>query len=191
MAVPFILVRTRCVETGWDGGCERSVATCSSTQTSQIFTALNSIQAKVESCDLDGLGDLKNCVSGSFANVVWKCDSLGDSIVGQTSGNEITLTPTAFASSTCRFEAIVFHELIHACGGTELDSEAFENHCYRGCGATAPTASDFPKFRDDGGNFVNWNGSTGAVTTKDGQSLNVNRSDFVDPDPPGDDGGGW
>jgi hypothetical protein len=116
---------------------------------------------------------------------------LGDSIIGQTSGNEITLTPSAFASTTNRFEAIVFHELVHACGGTELDSEAFENHCYRGAGATVPTSGDFPKFRDDGGRWVNWNGSTGSVTTKDGQALNVNNAAFVDPNPPSGNGGGW
>ena len=89
------------------------------------------------------------------------------------------------------FDAIVFHEIIHSCGGTELDSEAFENHCYRNCGATAPTSDDFPKFRDDGGRWVNWNGSSGAVTTKDGQALNVNNSGFVDPSPPSGGGGGW
>jgi hypothetical protein len=191
MAVPFIIVRTRCVEESWDGSCERSVATCNSTQTGQIFTALNNIQAKVDSCDLSGLTSLKNCVSNAFANVVWKCGTLGDSIVGQTSGNEITLTPTAFGSSAARFEAIVFHEIIHACGGTELDAEAFENHCYSGAGATAPTASDFPKFRDDGGNFVNWNGATGAVTTNNGQAMNVTNANFVDPSPPSGNGGGW
>jgi hypothetical protein len=190
--VPFIRVRTRCVETGWHGGCERSEPTCAVPgQTDQIFDALNNINEKVDNCDIEGLNDLKDCVKNAFDNIVWKCGSLGDSIVGQTSGNEITLTPTAFGSTPERFEAIVFHEIIHACGGTELDSEAFENHCYQGSGATPPTASDFPKFRDDGGNFVNWNGTTGAVTTKDGQPLNVDTSDFVDPDPPDDDGGGW
>ncbi len=189
MAVPYIRVRTRCVETAWHGGCVRSEPTCNSSQTGMIFTALNNINTKVDGCGLTGLTSLKNCVRNAFDRVVWKCGTLGDSIVAQTSGNEITLTPTAFASTASRFEAIVFHEIIHSCGGTELDSEAFENHCYRGNGATAPTSNDFPKFRDDGGSFVNWNGSTGAVSTKDGQALNVNASDFVDPSPPG--GGGW
>ncbi len=190
--VAFIRVRTRCVEEGWHGGCERSVPTCSNAQISQIFTALDAINAKVDSCSLTGLTSLKNCIRNAFANVVWKCGTLGDSIVGQTSGNEITLTPSAFGSSAARFEAIVFHEIIHSCGGTELDAEAFENHCYRFAGATPPTSDDFPKFRDDGGNFVNWNGSTGSVTTTSGQALNVNASDFVDPSPPsGGGGGGW
>ncbi len=187
--VPSIRVRTRCVETAWHGGCERSEPTCSQSQINQIFSALHNIYNKVDSCDLSGLTDLKNCIKNAHLNVVWKCATLGDNIVGQNSGNEITLTPSAFGSTAARFEAIVFHEIIHACGGTELDAEAFENHCYNGAGATAPTSDDFPKFRNDGGNFVNWNGSTGVVTTKDGQNMNVNNAAFVDPD--AGDGGGW
>jgi hypothetical protein len=186
-----IRIRTRCVEEAWHGGCERSEPTCSQAQINAIFNALDGICDKIDSCDLDGLNDLKDCLRRASENVVWKCGTLGDSIVGQTSGNEITLTPSAFGSSTSRFEAIVFHEMIHACGGTELDSEAFENHCYRGAGATAPTSDDFPKFRDDGGRWVNWNGSTGSVTTKDGQALDVNAAAFVDPSPPSGGGGGW
>lgn len=189
--VDSIRVRTRCVETAWHGGCVRREATCNQAQVDAIIDALNRINRKVDGCDLRGLNDLKDCIRRADRDVVWKCGSLGDSIVGQTSGNEITLTPTAFGSTTARFDAIVFHEIVHACGGTELDSEAFENHCYRGSGASAPTSSDFPKFRDDGGRWVNWNGATGSVTTKDGQALNVNTSDFVDPSPPSGGGGGW
>ena len=190
--VDSIRVRTRCVETAWHGGCERSEPTCNQDRVNLIAGALDRIYAKVDGCDLSGLTDLKNCIKRADRDVVWKCDTLGDSIVGQTSGNEITITPTAFGSTQARMDAIIFHEIVHACGGTELDSEAFENHCYRGAGATSPTSDDFPKFRDEGGRWVNWNGSTGAVTTKDGQALNVNNSSFVDPSPPsGGGGGGW
>lgn len=188
--VASIRVRTTCVETGWHGGCTRSAPTCSQAQVDAIGGALDRIYAKVDRCDLRGLADLKAAIKRAHLDVVWKCGTLGDSIVGQTSGNEITLTPSAFASTQARFDAIVFHEIIHSCGGTELDSEAFENHCYRGAGATAPTSDDFPKFRDEGGRWVNWNGATGAVSTKDGQALNVNSSSFVDPNPPSG-GGGW
>jgi hypothetical protein len=187
--VDSIRVRTTCVQRAWHGGCERSVPTCNQTQVDAIGAALDRIYLKVDGCDLSDLDDLKQCIKRAHLDVVWRCASLSGSTVAQTSGNEITLTPTAFASTTARFDAIVFHEVIHSCGGTELDSEAFENHCYRGAGATAPTSSDFPKFRDDGGRFVNWNGSTGQVTTKDGQVLNVNTASFVDPSPPS--GGGW
>lgn len=190
--VTQIWVRTRCVATAWHGGCESEVPTCSQAQVNAIAAALDRIYAKVDGCDLAGLRDLKACIKRADQDVVWKCGTLGDSVVAQTSGNEITLTPGAFGSTQCRFDAIVFHEIVHSCGGTELDSEAFENHCYRGCGATTPTSDDFPKFRNDGGRWVNWNGTTGAVTTKDGQALNVNTAGFVDPSPPsGGGGGGW
>lgn len=187
--VDYIWVRTRCVETAWHGGCERSEPTCNQSQVNEICAALDRIYEKVDECDLTGLNDLKNCIKRAHDDVVWKCASLSAGVVAQASGNEITLTPTAFGSTTSRFEAIVFHEIIHTCGGTELDSEGFQNHCYRGSGATAPTSDDFPKFRDDGGRWLNWNGSTGRVTTKDGQELNINEADFVDPSPPSD--GGW
>ncbi len=189
--VDFIRVRTRCVETGWHGGCDRSEPVCSDSQIGMIFTALDAINARVDGCTLTGLAGLKDCIRNAFDTVVWTCGNLGDSIVAQSSGNEITLTPSAFGSTAARFEAIVFHEIVHHCGGTELDSEALENHCYRGAGATPPTSDDFPKFRDDGGNFVTWNGSTGVVQTTAGQALNVNTADFVDPSPPGGGGGGW
>jgi len=189
--VTSIRVRTRCVQTAWHGGCERSVLTCTQTQVNSIGAALDRIYAKVDGCDLSGLQDLKNCIKRADQDVVWKCGTISSGAIAQTSGNEITLTPGAFGSTQNRFDAIVFHEIIHSCGGTELDSEAFENHCYRNAGATAPTSGDFPKFRNDGGRWVNWNGSTGAVSTKDGQTLNVNNSSFVDPNPPSGGGGGW
>jgi hypothetical protein len=190
MAVGSIFVRTTCVQRAWHGGCERAVPVCSQAQVDAIINSLNRTYTKIDNCDLRGLTDLKNCLKRSHtSDVVWNCAGLGANVVGQTSGNEITITPTAFASTQARLDAIIFHEMIHRCGGTELDAEAFENHCFRNAGATAPTSDDFPKFRDDGGRFVNWNGSTGAVTTKDGQAMNVNNAAFVDPNPPS--GGGW
>lgn len=193
MPVTSIRVRTTCVQTAWHGGCERSVPTCNQTQVNQIAAALDRIYAKVDNCDLSGLTDLKNCIKRSHLDTVWRCATLSGNTVAQNFGDEITLTPSAFGSTQNRFDAIVFHEIIHRCGGTELDSEAFENHCYNGSGATAPTSDDFPKFRNEGGRFVNWNGSTGAVTTKDGQGMNVNNAGFVDPSASsgGGGGGGW
>lgn len=188
MCVPTIRVRTTCVSRAWHGGCEQSARTCSQAQINQIGAALCAINQKVNSCSLKGLNQLKACLLNAFNTVVWRCGAASNpNAVAQSSGNEITLTPAAFGSTSARFEAIVFHELIHHCGGTELDAEAFENHCYAGSGATAPTSNDWAKFRDDGGNFVNWNGTTGTVTTTAGDTLSVS---FVDPSPPSD-GGGW
>jgi hypothetical protein len=159
----------------------------------QIAAALCAIIQKVNGCDLRGLDDLKSCLRRAASEVVWKCAALSGGAVAQTNsigGDEITIDPGTFSSTSARFEAIVFHELIHHCGGTELDAEAFENHCYRSAGATGPTSDDFPKFRSEGGNFVSWNPTTGQVTTNAGQALNVNTAAFVDPSPPGG-GGGW
>jgi hypothetical protein len=187
VAVESIRVRTRCLERAWHGGCERSEPTCSQAQVNAIIASLNRIYDKVDGCDLSGLSDLKRCLKRAHLDVVWKCGGLPSGIAGRTSGNEISISTSVLSGTQSRRDAVIFHEMVHACGGTELDAEAFENHCYSGAGATTPTSDDFPKFRDDGGRFVNWNPSTGAVTTKDGnQSMNV--SGFQDPDP---DDGGW
>ena len=190
MCVPFILVRQTCTDTAWHGGCNQWTNTCSQTQVNQIGAALCSINQKVNSCTLTGLQGLKNCLLVASQVVVWKCGNLGANVLAQTDsvgGNEVTLSPSAFASTPARFEAIVFHELIHHCGGTELDAEAFENHCYAGAGATSPTdPDDFDDFRANGGNFVNWNQATGQLTAG-GNTLSPN---FVDPTPPAS-GGGW
>src|SRR5688572_23191075 len=151
MCVSSIVVRTVCTATAWHGGCTATANTCNQTQVNQIGAALCSIIARVNRCSLRGLTGLKNSLRSASTGVVWKCGTLGPGVLAQTDsigGNEITLTPSAFASSSARFEAIVFHELVHHAGGTELDAEAFENHCYAGSGATSPTdPDDFDKFR--------------------------------------------
>lgn len=53
-------------------------------------------------------------------------------------------------TSTRRIGPILSHELIHACKGSELDSEVVENACFFNSGATPPTAGDFPKFCSQG-----------------------------------------
>jgi hypothetical protein len=190
MCVATIRVRTTCTATAWHGGCTATAATCNQTQVNQIGAALCSIIARVDGCTLRGLASLKASLRRASQDVVWKCGTLSSGAVAQTDsigGNEITLTPSAFGSTAARFEAIVFHELVHHAGGTELDAEAFENHCYAGSGATGPTEGDFDDFRSDGGNFVSWNQSSGALTTTAGETLSPN---FIDPTPPGG-GGGW
>lgn len=192
MCVPTIIVRQTCTATAWHGGCTQFTNTCNQTQVNQIGAALCSINARVNACTLTGLAGLRACMLASFSTVTWICGNLAAGTLAQTNavgGNEITLSPAAFASTTLRFEAIVFHELIHHCGGSELDAEAFENHCYAGGGATAPTdPGDFDDFRANGGNFVTWNQGTGALTAGGNTLTPI----FVDPTPPaGGGGGGW
>ena len=190
MAVTSIFVKTRCVQQAWHGGCEQSTPICSQTQINALIAALNRIYPLIDGCG-HMTSSLKACLKRSdTSDCTWTCADLGPNIVGQTSGNEITITPAAFASTQSRLDAIIFHEMVHRCGGEELDSEAFENHVFQFSGATAPTSDDFPKFRDDGGDFVDWNGATGVVTTKSGSNVPLNNAAFVDPNPPSG-GGGW
>jgi hypothetical protein len=91
--------------------------------------------------------------------------------------------------------------MVHSVGGTELDAEALENHFFGGAGATPPTdPEDFDDFRANGGEFVIWDATTGAVfekclsggswdtapTVTRGVQLGVA---FNDPTPPS--GGSW
>lgn len=86
----------------------------------------------------------------------------------------IVLCRPLFALGQERVNAVVFHELIHVCGGYELDAEAFENHCFRRAGATRPTRRDFRLFREcrhagglRAGKFVLWAPDSGRVFVKD------------------------
>jgi len=89
-------------------------------------------------------------------------------------------TITIFDDGLCG-PAVLFHELIHYCGGTELDAEAFENSCFtkEEC-AAPPGAEDFKDFEKeivektvDGKkvrvtDFVIWNPATGEVRINEG-----------------------
>lgn len=91
---------------------------------------------------------------------------------GQWNGSRILICTT----SPRRVGPVLLHEFVHACGGSELDSEAVENACYLQSGATPPTSGDFPIFcREDvfGGdpnirvsNFVIWDSRSGEVWVK-------------------------
>jgi hypothetical protein len=65
----------------------------------------------------------------------------GDSLRGKRRGNTIWLCETGFNIAT------FFHELIHVCGGTEIDAEAFENHLFKKKdGVRRPEGDDWNKF---------------------------------------------
>lgn len=106
-------------------------------------------------------------------------DPMCNGLIGFQSGNKITVC----TRSQTIVAANVLHELVHAVGGTELDSEAVEHRVFNGNGATAPTGpetdvqSDWYKFRNEtsafGGNaverlgtFVIWNSDQGRVWGK-------------------------
>jgi hypothetical protein len=74
-------------------------------------------------------------------------------------------TPWAVTGSS-RLPAVLFHELVHVAGGSELDAEALENALFTPKeGAVAPTAADWADFaaRDYRGEWLSLNRRTGIV----------------------------
>ena len=49
-----------------------------------------------------------------------------------------------------RLATILFHEMVHACGGEELDAETLEKKYFDGRGATDPDKDDFEEFKRRG-----------------------------------------
>jgi hypothetical protein len=66
--------------------------------------------------------------------------------VGRGTG-QITLCRSVLAGPQDRVNAVLFHELIHACGGDELDGEGLECHCFPDGIATQPDPGDYRLFR--------------------------------------------
>jgi hypothetical protein len=73
-----------------------------------------------------------------------------------------------------RLGAILFHELVHSCGGKELDAETYENLLFDGDGARPPTGDDWDeRFRADcyDGVWVRVNPRTREVTDLNGNPV--------------------
>lgn len=131
-------------------------------------------------CGLDGLRPLRDCMIQRLYGLrpltvqCLQCQEPGAE--GFTAGRgvgEIGLCQPALASGQQRLNSVFFHELIHACGGDELDAEGLENHCFHGAGATPPTPDDFRLFRLGpnrqgwvAGRFLLWNPRTGQLFVK-------------------------
>ena len=156
----------------WSGGGDE-VPNCNASQRADINTALNDIQTKLDNWNLDCLTNVRNMLQDMLnCSLEIDCDNDCD-LNGYTyrGSGKITICPPTFADTQNRINAVVFHELIHAVGGTELDSEALENHFYTGSGATTPSSGDWDKFRDDGGEFIIWDEDSGALFEKCVESL--------------------
>ncbi|MFB3818224.1 MAG: hypothetical protein ACE147_11220 [Candidatus Methylomirabilales bacterium] len=70
---------------------------------------------------------------------------------GCSSGYCIWIQPRTFRPSPgaprSRLPAVLFHELVHVAGGSELDAEAFENLLFTTAeGAVPPTSGDWSSF---------------------------------------------
>ena len=199
--------RTTTQGASWDGSGGTQVPTCSAAQQTRINTALRSIQAILDRWDLpcitnvrDRLQDRINCSLRINCSTGSDCSGLAGYTDSRGSPNVTLCNPAGFTQQ--RLVAVLFHEMVHSVDGTELDSEALENHFLGGSGATFPTEpDDFDSFRGDEGNFVIWDASTGQVfercveggswdsapTVTRGRALSVN---FTEPSPPGG-GGSW
>lgn len=142
---------------------------CSDAHRDIINRCLESMQEILNSWDLPCLTDVREqlqfYLDGGLEITCEDCDS--DTLQGYTPGGEddviVICRNTLNNSSEQRTCIVMFHEMIHAAGGTELDSEALESHFFTGAGATPPTAEDFTLFRARGGEFVEWVEATGEL----------------------------
>lgn len=156
----------------WTGG-GTEVRDCNSTMQKNILDAFNSF---IDSSCLDCFPGLRDKLRDKWEEIEIDCtdDDCDDELAGRSSGNKILICVT----SRPRIDAVMLHELVHAVGGTELDSEAVEHACFAGNAATLPFGDDWDKFRGetdqlDGneiervGEFVIWNSDTGQVWGKE------------------------
>ena len=183
----------------WTGG-GTEVPNCSAGQQRLINAALAVVQTIVNSWSLgcltsvrDRLQDRLNC------SLEIDCDPSGcPGLDGFSTGSYVALCNTLGKTSQ-RIAAVLFHEMVHSVGGTELDAEALENHFFFGNGATPPFGDDFPKFHSEGGEFVIWDTTTGSIFEKCEQGGSWDSSPTITrgtqlipnfPDPPSGGGGG-
>lgn len=140
------------------------IVTCSDAHRDIIRRCLPSIQTVLDNWDLPCLVDLRNQLQ-DYLNCAVEISCQDCDIDGRTvEADAIILCRDALdVNSLERTCAVAFHEMVHAAGGTELDSEALENHFFAGMGATMPTPGDFDLFRSDGGEFVEWDENTGEL----------------------------
>lgn len=154
----------------WNGG-GTEVRDCSVTQQRDITNAFNNF---INSAALNCSPGIRDKLRSKFNDVEIDCtDSECSRLDGRTSGNKILICNT----TPTRVGPVLLHELVHACGGTELDAEAIEHACFVFNGATAPFGDDWDKFRSETdelndnekervGEFVIWNSDTGEVWQK-------------------------
>lgn len=97
---------------------------------------------------------------------------------GSANGFCVHLHPRTFdpwsVTGTPRLTAVLFHEMVHIAGGSELDAEVFENLLFtKDEGACPPTVADWQEFETNQGKglWVSVNLNSGWVTDKLGKGL--------------------
>jgi len=167
----------------WNGG-GTEIPNCNLGERNAIIGAFNEMVSRGQAT-LSALGgraaDLSACLAGKTVSSV-EIDCRGASCDGEfgnapLGGNSINLCPLALPPDgmVVDTDVTVFHELIHSCGGQEVDSWAYENHCYAGHGTFTPGASTVLGFIGEttdigsglrAGTFVIWERSTGLAWVK-------------------------
>ncbi len=157
----------------WNGG-GTEVPNCSLSQRNMLTTAFNTF---INDNCLDCFPGLEDCIRDKWESIEVDCHDTAcqnNSWNGYQSGNKLVICQSTFDAGQSRVNAVLLHELVHSCGGTELDSEAVEFACLNGAGATLPSSGDWVKFFDetsewDGnpdvrkGKWVIWDSTTGEV----------------------------
>jgi hypothetical protein len=126
-----------------------------------------------------GLEGLANCLAGkTLSSVEVDCRGSGCTagIFGRAprNGSSINMCPPSLPTQGVQADTDVtlIHELVHSCGGAEIDAWSIENHFYAGHGTINPSTTTFVSETSDIGGglrastFVVWERSTGAVFVK-------------------------
>jgi hypothetical protein len=202
---------THTVGGGWSGGGTQ-VANCSTAEMAAIRAAFTDVQNRGRNCaSALGIGALDSCLAsrGNEATIALDCRGAGCGGVfgfSHVNGNDITfcddaLPPNGLQQDT---DVTMFHELVHCCGGVEVDAWSLENHCYARHGTITPSSAVVAGFRGEtsdvggglrAGTFVVWEPATGkvfvkvtsggswnsAATVGRGAQLNVNQAAYTSP----------
>jgi hypothetical protein len=168
----------------WTGG-GTDVPNCNTSERAAITTAF-SIKDSLGVTGLNGvagLGGLATSMSGkTLTSIEMDCrggscsggGAFGTSFVGGSSIDMCSpaLPPAGVQADT---DVTLFHELVHCCGGLEVDAWSMENQFYRGHGTFTPGASTVMGFVGEtsdiggglrAGTFVVWERATGRVFVK-------------------------
>lgn len=148
-------------------------------------------------CGLPGLEHLRGCMMARLNGLrpltiqVTDCVGTSTEAFSYRGLGVMGICRTSLAAGPKRIGTLFFHELVHTCGGDELDAEGLEGHCFYEAGATFPSPSDFVEFRkrpiENGyvsGQFLLWDPRTGNLFVKGrgGKPGAALRAGFRDPD---------
>lgn len=152
---------TRSRGAGWFDAAR--VDSCSSECKGNLINAAAAIL--IWSPCLDLVPGLRECMTQKWNSITIYCSGKG--CVGNVDGAYIPgfngdcvrciyICRCDGGTAWCRTKDILLHELVHACGGNELDSEIMEQLCSL-CDPTNPTSGDYKEFCAETG--MVWDGS--------------------------------